>query len=177
MRYTTIDTKFDPSKQPIPINSFSGSYDDPNARIWPFKRMHTIQPYDKGNNTLVYMHLWGEDKDALWGNYDFGRAIRSGMKQNGKPYSGQYGFVETYSYWPTTHMVAPKEKALACGECHARNGRLADPRGLLHARARQFPMARFAGYLADGGHVRRRARSCDPARPGSRRYRKGQNHD
>ena len=55
------------AKQPIPINAFSGSYDDPKARIWPFKRMHTYQPFDKGNNTLVYMHLWGEDKDAYWG--------------------------------------------------------------------------------------------------------------
>ncbi len=33
------------------------------------------------------------------------------MKENGKPYSGHYGFVETHSYWPATHMVAPKEKA------------------------------------------------------------------
>ena len=31
MRYTTPDAKLDPSKQPIPINSFSGSYNDPIA--------------------------------------------------------------------------------------------------------------------------------------------------
>lgn len=125
MNYTTIDTKFDPAKQPVEVNGFTGSYNDPKSRIWPFKRMHTWQPYDKGNNTLVYMHLWGDDKDAFWGNYDFGRAIEVGMKKNGKPYSGQYGFIETYSYWPTTHMVAPKEQALKCSQCHSTNGRLA----------------------------------------------------
>ncbi|OIQ74021.1 cytochrome c bacterial [mine drainage metagenome] len=26
--------------------------------------------------------------------------------------------------WPITHMVAPKEKALGCIECHVSNGRL-----------------------------------------------------
>jgi hypothetical protein len=26
--------------------------------------------------------------------------------------------------WPITHMVAPKEKALGCMDCHARGGRL-----------------------------------------------------
>ena len=129
MNYTTIATKFDPSKGPININSFSGSYDDPNSRIYPFKRMHTTQPYDKGNNTLPYMHLWGNDENALWGNYDFGKAIAAGMKKNGIPYSGEWGFVETYSYWPINHMVAPKEDAMACEECHAKEGRLKDLKG------------------------------------------------
>lgn len=129
MHYTTIDTKFDPSKGPIDINSFSGSHDDPNSRIYPFKRMHTTMPYDKGNNTLVYMHLWGNDDSALWGNYNFDKSIEAGMKNNGIPYSGEWGFVETYSYWPTNHMVAPKEDALECGECHAKAGRLSHLKG------------------------------------------------
>jgi hypothetical protein len=49
-----------------------------------------------------------------------------GMEKNNLPYSGEYDFVETYSYWPITHMVAPKEDALACAECHAKEGRLKD---------------------------------------------------
>jgi octaheme c-type cytochrome (tetrathionate reductase family) len=125
MRYTTIETKLDPASGMVEMNSFEGAADDPASRIWPFKRMHTIQPYDKGNNTLVYMHLWGDDEDAYWGNYDFARAIRVGMEKHGIPYSGEYGFVDTLSYWPITHMVAPKEQALDCGDCHAREGRLA----------------------------------------------------
>ena len=37
------------------------------------------------------------------------------------PYSGEYGFVETEMYWPTTHMVAPSEQALQCDSCHTRD--------------------------------------------------------
>ena len=129
MDYTTIDTHFDPAHGPVEVNGFDGSYDDPGSRIWPFKRMHTVQPYDKGNNTLVYMHLWGDDQDAYWGNYDLGRAIKVGMEQHGLPYSGEFGFVETYSFWPITHMVAPKEDALGCADCHAADGRLAELQG------------------------------------------------
>lgn len=128
MHYTTIDTKFDP-KQPVKINSFSGSYDNPDAKIYPFKEMNTVQPYDKGNNTLVYMHLWGEDENALWGNYSFDKAIKAGMAKNNIPYSGEWDFIETYSYWPINHMVAPKEEALACEQCHTKNGRISQLTG------------------------------------------------
>ena len=124
-RYTLVSTHFDPDK-PVEINHLEGSANDPESRIWPFKRMHTVQPYDKGNNTLVYMHLWGNDKDAFWGNYNFARAIKAGMQKANLPYSGEYGFIDSYSYWPQNHMVAPKEKALGCQECHAKNGRLAE---------------------------------------------------
>lgn len=123
--YTTIDTKLDDDR-PVVINAPLGSAADPEARIAPFKLMHTVQPYDKGNKTLVYMHLWGNDADAFWGNYDFDRAITRGMAENGVPYSGTFDFIETVSYWPINHMVAPREDALSCRECHAREGRLKD---------------------------------------------------
>lgn len=122
-QYTLIDTHFD-ATNPVEINHIEGSANDPDSRIYPFKVMHTIQPYDKVNQTLVYMHLWGDDKDALWGNFNFGRAISYGMQENGIPYSGEYGFIETRSYWPITHMVAPKEQALNCQACHSSGGRL-----------------------------------------------------
>ncbi len=48
------------------------------------------------------------------------------MSKAGKPYSGEFGFVDTYMYWPTTHMVASKDKTLECEECHAKEGRLKD---------------------------------------------------
>lgn len=130
MLYTTIDTKFDPAKGPVEINSYQGSAEDGISRIWPFKQMHTVQPYDKGNNTLVYMHLWGDDENAYWGNYDFAKAIATGMEKNNLPYSGEHGFVETYSYWPITHMVAPKEDAVSCDSCHSKEGRLKNIEGV-----------------------------------------------
>jgi hypothetical protein len=40
------------------------------------------------------------------------------------------GFVRTEMAWPITHMVAPKEKALDCIECHQDAGRLAAIEGI-----------------------------------------------
>lgn len=131
MIYTTVDTRFDPQAESIEINGFKGSRADPRSRIWPFKRMHTWQPYDKGNGTLVYTHLWGEDDAAYWGNYDMAAAIAKGMADFGLNYSGNYGFIQTISWWPITHMVAPKEQALACGDCHQpENSRLKNVAGV-----------------------------------------------
>jgi hypothetical protein len=57
------------------------------------------------------------------------RAIAAGMAKNGKPYSGNFGIVETYSFWPITHMVAPREQALNRQDCHAKQGRLSELKG------------------------------------------------
>ena len=151
MHYTTIDTRFDTNAQPIAINAFDGSRDDIRSRIWPFKRMHTWLPFDTGNGTLVYTHLWGDDNEAYWGNYDMGKSIARGMKDFGLPYSGQFGFVETTSYWPITHMVAPKEDALACRECHSQNGRLATVEGVyLPGRDRNYWLDLVGVLLVSG---------------------------
>lgn len=150
MQYTTIDTKFDVSQSPVEINSFQGSATDPDARIWPFKRMYTVQPYDKGYKTLVYLHLWGNDKDAYWGNYDLERAIEVGMEKNAMPYSGEYDFIETYSYWPITHMVAPKEQALQCKQCHSEQGRLQTLAGFYMPGRGTYRIIDILGFLIIG---------------------------
>ncbi len=126
VRYTLATDKIDPSKV-VPINRIEGSYDD--GRIFPFKVMRGKQPYDAGYNTLVIPHLFGKDDTAYWKNFDWGKAIAAGMKTAGLPYSGKYGFVETKMYWPIDHMVAPKEQALKCQECHSKDGRLAKLKG------------------------------------------------
>jgi octaheme c-type cytochrome (tetrathionate reductase family) len=141
MNFLTIDQTFDPDKKPVEVNSFEGSYDDPDSRIYPFKVMNTIQPYDKVNNTLVYMELWGNNDTSLWGNYDFGKAIKVGMEKYKLPYSGEFGFVDTVSYWPINHMVTPRDDALDCGECHAKEGRLKNLKGFY------MPGASHSGWL------------------------------
>lgn len=151
MNYTTIDTQFDPSKGPVEINGFIGACGDPKSRICPFKRMHTTRPYDKGNNTLVYMQLWGDSDGALWGNYDFGKSIKGGMENNNVPYSGEWGFVETVSYWPVDHMVAPKEEAMACEECHVKDGRLAHLSGFYMPGTGSNELLDLLGLLAISG--------------------------
>ncbi len=125
VRYKQLDEVINP-EEVVQLNTFSGSYEDPDARIWPFKVMRGKQPYDKGNNTLVLLHLFGKDKAAYWKSYDWNNAIRAAMKEGGADYSGEYGFIETSMHWPLAHMIAPKEQSLGCADCHSKDGRLAD---------------------------------------------------
>lgn len=124
VKYTLMGDDIDKSRQPIAINTFEGGPDDGKSMIWPVKLFRGKQPFDPVNRTLVVAHLAGEDDTAYWKNMDWEKAITAGMSTVGKPFSGKVDFVETVAMWPITHMVAPKEKALACNECHARGGRL-----------------------------------------------------
>jgi len=123
--YTTADREIDPT-QTVPVNRIDGDREDQISRIWPFKRMAGRQAYDAGLNRLVYTQVWGPQTDtALWTNLDWAKAIEAGMAAAGADYSGTFGFVDTTMHWPVTHMVAPAEAAVSCGECHAAGGRMA----------------------------------------------------
>ncbi|MDM8567158.1 tetrathionate reductase family octaheme c-type cytochrome [Candidatus Halobeggiatoa sp. HSG11] len=124
IHFTLLNEKIDPTK-PVKINYFSGSYDDPNARIWPFKVMRGRQAYDKKNNTLVTTHVFGKDKAAYLQSFNWNDSIKAAMDSIGADYSGEYGFVDsTLMYWPLSHMIAPKEDALGCEDCHSKDGKL-----------------------------------------------------
>ncbi len=132
VNWLTVGEKFDPSKAPITINTYEGSSADGKSMIWPVKIFRGKQMYDSINNYLIVAHLAGnaEDPTAYWVNLDWDKAITDGMKRANLPYSGKYGFIATQTIWPITHMVAPKEKALACADCHASNGRLEQIKGI-----------------------------------------------
>jgi octaheme c-type cytochrome (tetrathionate reductase family) len=129
MTYKTIGDKIDASGI-VEINHPEGKANDPASRIWPFKVHRGKQVYDTGNNYLIVAHTAGEDENALWQSYDWQKAITAGMKTAGLPYSGKYGFVSTEMSWPITHMVAPKDGALRCAQCHGDESRLAGIAGL-----------------------------------------------
>ena len=116
----------------LELNRIEGAASDPRARIWPFKVMRGKQPYDPVNNTLVVNHVFGEDDTSLWKNFDYTKSIKAGMDYAGLPYSGKFDFIETRMNWFITHMVAPKEKAVPCQECHTRSeaGRLHEIRDI-----------------------------------------------
>jgi octaheme c-type cytochrome (tetrathionate reductase family) len=122
VRYTLFGEKVATDK--VKINDFLGSADDPNSRIWPVKVFRGKQPYDMGNETLAVFHTAGKDDAAYWNTYDWNKALTVGMKSMGLEYSGKMKFVETEMSWPITHMVAPKEDALECQQCHKEGGRL-----------------------------------------------------
>jgi octaheme c-type cytochrome (tetrathionate reductase family) len=117
-RYLLGD-KFDPAKITY-LNHPRGSRKDPKAKITPFKVMAGKQPYDAVSNVFAVPQLFG----GFWSHWDWNKAIADGMKVAGLPYSGKFGFAETRMYWKVNHMVVPKERALACKDCHDRKGRM-----------------------------------------------------
>jgi len=131
LKFTRLtDTLRIPKDGPVVLNPAEGSYADPNAKIWPFKLHDGVQPYDTVLNRFVAPYTAGpKGSGAYWGDWNWDVAIRMGMETAGLPYSGHHGFVKTTMLWPITHMVAPKEQALSCTECHSRKGRLAQVSG------------------------------------------------
>lgn len=130
VNYTLKTDKIDATQPVTHINTLGGSPTDGKSMIWPIKRFGGKQPYDTVNKSLITPHTAGNDDTGYWKNLEWNKAIEAGMKVSGIPYSGQFDFIKTQMDWPITHMVAPKEKALACVECHARDGRLAGLDGI-----------------------------------------------
>ena len=97
---------------------------DGKSRIWPVKTMKGTQPYDPDMHRLLAIHNAGFDDAAYWHTMDWQKSIAAGMKEAGLEWSGKYTFVKTTTTWPITHMVAPKDKALSCAQCHTDHGRL-----------------------------------------------------
>ncbi|RPH94536.1 MAG: tetrathionate reductase family octaheme c-type cytochrome [Lysobacterales bacterium] len=102
------------------LNAPLGDIKDPDARIWPFKIHTAVQIYDREHNYLLQPVTSG--KGGFWNEFDWDQAARLGSEVTGLPYSGQYGFANTEMYWPQTHMVAPKSRALQCTACHCEGG-------------------------------------------------------
>lgn len=117
-RYLTGD-RIDPSKVVL-INKPLGGPEDPEAKIWPFKVHRGKQIYDKAYRYLLTPRTWGPG--GYWTEFNWDKACRLGVEATGLKYSGEYGFVETAMYWPLSHMVQSKEKALQCADCHAERG-------------------------------------------------------
>lgn len=113
-RYLT-GQKIDPTSV-VTINKPEGDISDPTAKIWPFKIHRGKQIYDTTYQYLLTPRTWGPG--GYWTEFDWDKACRLGVQATGLEYSGHYGWVETAMYWPLSHMVQPKEKALQCTDCH-----------------------------------------------------------
>lgn len=143
--YTLFGDQVDPDKV-VKINRFEGGPDDPDARIWPTKVFRGKQPIDSGLKTLAVFHTAGDDDAAFWGNFDWDKALEVGMAAMGTPYSGKHAFVSTEMSWPITHMVAPKEDALQCVQCHREQGRLKNIAGVYMPATNNTPMLDRFGF-------------------------------
>jgi len=117
----TVGEKIDPT-QVTHMASPLGDINDKTAKIHPFKIHTGKQVYDVKNKYFITNHIYGED--GFWSTFDWERSVKIGMETSGLPYSGEYGFAPTDMYWRIDHMVAPKEEALGCLDCHGDNGRM-----------------------------------------------------
>jgi octaheme c-type cytochrome (tetrathionate reductase family) len=111
----------DPSQTTM-ISRPRGDINDPKALIFPFKVHFAKQPYDTVFNYLLQPKTVGEG--GYWTTFDWDSALVAGSQAAGLEYSRKYGFASTAMYWPITHMVAPKEQALQCTDCHGENSRM-----------------------------------------------------
>lgn len=121
----------------VTINQFHGGVDDPKARIFPVKRFTGRQPFDAGKERLAIPHLYGSDANAYWKSFDWVKALTAGQAYVGREFTGPVGFAQTEMLWIQNHMVAPKEQALRCTDCHT-------PRGRLNFAALGYPAERAA---------------------------------
>jgi len=116
------------------INHYYGSAADGESRIWPVKVFRGKQPYDLETKSLLVPHTavgYGEKDDtAFWQNFKWDAALKAGAEATGQPFGGKFDFVATEMTWPITHMVAPKEDALTCTQCHSKSGRLQGVEGI-----------------------------------------------
>ena len=110
--------------EPVVLAEPLGDYTDPDAMIYPFKKMIGNQVADVVNKRIMVPHLFGGagGPNAYWGNYDWNLALQDAANVTGQPYSGAYEFVETEMYLSVNHEVAPADQALGidnqCDDCH-----------------------------------------------------------
>lgn len=147
VEYITQADPIDPDAV-VAINRFLGEPTEPNARIWPVKRMQGKQPYDLVSKQLLVPHTATPDDTAFWYNFDWDKALKAGAEATGQPYSGQHGFVRTEMLWPITHMVAPATDAVSCVECHSAQGRMGNLQGIYLPGRDNHPWIDRLGWLA-----------------------------
>ncbi len=119
----------------VNLTKLMGSYQDNikpmdnkhPSKICPVKVMRGNQIYDTQYNKLINPKLVGfKGSGSYWRDFNWDSSATKGMEYIGLKYSGHYGFIETRSYWPLNHEVAPASEALSCEQCHAKDGILSE---------------------------------------------------
>ncbi|WP_078121032.1 tetrathionate reductase family octaheme c-type cytochrome [Thiosocius teredinicola] len=110
---------------PVDMGSPAADRSDPEAKIYPFKKMIGNQVADAYNYTMLVPHLFGlaGGPYPYWVFYDWHLALEDGAAYTGQAYSGEFEFVDTEMLLAVNHEIAPKEQALGaggnCRDCHA----------------------------------------------------------
>lgn len=89
-----------------------GDIQDPDAKIYAFKRHEGYQPIDPITRQLLPLKI-----GMFFESGSLEKAVPLGVQGVGWAYNG-YEFAETERYLGIFHEVAPKEEALSCNSCH-----------------------------------------------------------
>ena len=102
---------------PVDLGSPSADYTTPGAMIYPFKKMVGNQVADTVNQRMMVPHLFGSatGPNPYWGGFDWDLAIQDGANYTNQPYSGTYGFVDTFMFLKVDHEVAPRDERTVVG--------------------------------------------------------------
>ncbi len=105
---------------PAVLAAPAGDITDPNAKLYPFKKMRGKGPIDPVNRIVLAPHLFGlvAGENPYWSKFDWDTAIAEGAAYAGQNYSGAYTFGETVMYLSVHHEIAPADEALSCIDCH-----------------------------------------------------------
>ncbi|MCA9254133.1 MAG: tetrathionate reductase family octaheme c-type cytochrome [Phycisphaerales bacterium] len=123
--------------EPVVLSTPLGDKDDPDSKLYPFKKMIGRQPADTVNKRMIVPHLFGMAGGAnpYWAKFDWDLAMAEGAAYTGVDFSGTVGFVDTVMYLTVNHEIAPPSMALDCNDCHnggidfTKLGYSADPAG------------------------------------------------
>ena len=125
------DTGLD-TTQPVDLGSPAATWEDADAKIYPFKKMTGNQAFDAVDDTVLVPHLWGTvtGPNPFWGTFDWNLSLQDSSdysatltKYGGfQAYNGSYEFAETEMLLKVDHEIPPAEQALgygnACADCH-----------------------------------------------------------
>ncbi len=114
-------------EEPVDLGSPTATRSDPDAMIYPFKKMIGNQPADANNDTVLVPHLFKATEampNPYWGVYDWDLALLDAFNYpTGQIFSGEHEFVDTEMLLTVNHEVAPSEQSLGmdnnCSDCHA----------------------------------------------------------
>lgn len=97
----------------------SGSIDDTDAKINPWKYAESIVPVDAENRVNLPLNI---TTFSITG--DLEQAITQGSASSGIDYSGEWEAMTVQQHFSLNHQVAPANKALHCVDCHTEQGRI-----------------------------------------------------
>ena len=104
---------------PLKPGQWPGGFDDPNARLQPFKLFRATAPVDAASGKPIPLKL-----GVFYKTGDLEKAIAVGARESGMAYSGSWQAKTFQVPLQLSHGILPADEAITCNECHIPEGLL-----------------------------------------------------